>query len=304
MIHVVATKPWSRDEVLTQLASLRQHQQQGRRSPHKRLLVLLALGRLAAEGTSTLAWSATADKLADVIRDFGPPSSTSRTQSAAYPFTRLRSDEIWTLDHEVPNDNVRPLTEHEVVGRLIPELEEALKDPDIAGAAARQLVEAEFPPTIAPDVLTAVGLDPDLVLGAPGTAIPPRRRRGSWPAAILTARDRQCAFCGFDGQLGAATVGVEAAHVRWFGFGGPDELDNGVALCSLHHKLFDHGVLGLGDDLRIIVSAGFTSRTSTGQTVYDLHHRPLRMRPGTPRPAAAHIAWHIDQVFKRPALTG
>jgi hypothetical protein len=52
-------------------------------------------------------------------------------------------------------------------------------------------------------------------------AAAPRTRRGSWPAAILTAWDRQCAFCGFDGQLGAATVGVEAAHVRWFTYGGP-----------------------------------------------------------------------------------
>ncbi|GAA1332524.1 hypothetical protein GCM10009660_07110 [Catellatospora bangladeshensis] len=79
---------------------------------------------------------------------------------------------------------------------------------------------------------------------------------GSW--------DRQCAFCGFDGQLGAATVGVEAAHIRWFAFDGPDTPDNGLALCSLHHKLFDHGALGLAQDLRITVSAKFTSRTTTG----------------------------------------
>lgn len=302
MIDLVAIQAWTRDEVLTQLASLRQHQHQGRRSPHKRLLVLLAIGRLAAEGTSALGWSTTAKKLADVIRDFGPPSSTSPMQSAAYPFTRLRSDRIWTLDHDVPDDNVRPLADHQVVGRLVPGLEKALTDPEIACAAARQLVEAEFPPTIAADVLIAVGLDPDAVLSAAARGAVPRRRQGTWPAAVLTAWDRKCAFCEFDGQLGAATVGVEAAHVRWFGFGGPDELDNGIALCSLHHKLFDHGVLGLSADLRILVSADFTSRTPTGRSVYDLHHCSLRPRPGTALPAAAHVAWHGAQVFKWPAL--
>jgi len=114
--------------------------------------------------------------------------------------------------------------------------------------------------------------------------------------------DRQCAFCGFDGQLGAATVGVEAAHIRWFAFDGPDTPDNGLALCSLHHKLFDHGALGLTQDLRITVSAKFTSRTTTGRTVYQLHERPLDPRPGTTPPAPAHITWHTREVFKGPAL--
>jgi putative restriction endonuclease len=295
-------RPWSKDEVLARLSSLRQHQHRGQRSPHKPLLVLLALGRLTTSGTSALPWSTAAAALADLIRDYGPPSATSPAQSAAYPFTRLRSDKIWTLDHEAPMDLVRPLATHRVVGRLVPELEAALRDPTIASAAARQLVEAEFPPTIAPDVLMAVGLDPDAVLGHRDQATIPRTRHGSWPAAILMAWDRQCAFCGFDGQLGAATVGVEAAHVRWFTYDGPDELDNGLALCSLHHKLFDRGALGLSDDVRIIVSAKFTSRTSTGQSIYDLHRRSLQPRPGTTLPAEAHIDWHTRQVFKGPAL--
>jgi hypothetical protein len=35
------------------------------------------------------------------------------------------------------------------------------------------------------------------------------------------AWNRKCAFCRFYGQLGAATVGFEAAHVRWFNPAGP-----------------------------------------------------------------------------------
>ena len=57
---------------------------------------------------------------------------------------------------------------------------------------------------------------------------------------MLQAWDRQCAFCRYDGQAAVATVGVEAAYVRWFSFDGPDSLDNGLALCVLlHHKLFE-----------------------------------------------------------------
>jgi len=99
-------------------------------------------------------------------------------------------------------------------------------------ACARGLVESQFPETVAADVLTAVGLDRDTVLHAADRSPDP-------------------AFCGYDGQVGGATVGVEAAHVRWFSFDGPDSLDNGLALCVLHHKLFDLGALGL--DLALCV---------------------------------------------------
>lgn len=292
-------------EVLARLASLRQHRHQGHRSPHKPLLVLFALGQLKATGSSEIEWSAAAERLAALIGDFGRPSSAAPAQRAAYPFTRLRSDGIWTLDHDVPMDLVRPLATGRVTGRLAEALENALRDPEIAAAAARQLVNAEFPPTIAPDVLMAVGLDPDTILTVTDQAAIPRHRNRSWVSAILTAWDRQCAFCGFDGQLGSATVGIEAAHVRWFTFDGPDEPDNGLALCSLHHKLFDHGVLGLvgGEDLQITVSSKYTSRTRTGRAVYDLHEQPLRPRPGTTPPATAHIHWHTSEVFKGPALT-
>ena len=54
---------------------------------------------------------------------------------------------------------------------------------------------------------------------------------------------------------------------------GPDELDNGLAPCMLHHKLFDRGMLGLDDDRGLVVSQRFTARTPTGRAVYDLHGR-------------------------------
>lgn len=43
-------------------------------------------------------------------------------------------------------------------------------------------------------------------------------------------------------------------------FDGPDDVDNGLCLCALHHKLFDKGVLGVGDGHRILVSREFVGR--------------------------------------------
>jgi hypothetical protein len=51
-------------------------------------------------------------------------------------------------------------------------------------------------------------------------------------------------MCGFDGALGHP-VAIEATHVRWHSQQGPDETANTLALCALHHALFDLGVLGI-----------------------------------------------------------
>jgi putative restriction endonuclease len=81
-------------------------------------------------------------------------------------------------------------------------------------------------------------------VAAAASATPEERTRSrSWALDVLAAWDRQCAFCGYDGQLGAAQVGLEAAHVRWFTHDGPDDLDNGLALCAVDHKLLDRGPL-------------------------------------------------------------
>ncbi|MCC6497725.1 MAG: HNH endonuclease [Propionibacteriaceae bacterium] len=289
-------------EALPDLLAVRQHQRDGQRSPHKPLLILLALGHLAATGSSELAWSSAAPKLGELLAEFGPPSRTSPAQSAAYPFTRLRSDHVWTLSHDVPMDLVAPLNRDEVIGRFVPEVEEQLR-PDVIHATARAIVEAEFPASLVDDVLAAVGFDADQTVG-PVLVGRSRRRTAGWPAQVLAAWDRQCAFCGYDGQLGMGSVGLEAAHVRWFNFEGPDQLDNGLALCALHHKLFDRGALGLSDDCRIQVSASFSARTDAGRRIYELDGKRLLPRPGTLLPAGAHIEWHSTQVFKGKLLTG
>lgn len=297
-------------ELLARLSSLRQHRRRdGQRSPHKPLLVLLVLGRLAATGSSALPWTEAEPMLGDLIGEFGPPSRTHPAQSAAYPFTRLRSDGVWVLDQDVPMDSPGPLALGAVTGRLAPPLEAELRArPELIWPVARELVLGNFPATIAPDVLAAAGLDPELVLDTPGSwpaagqVTGTRRRDPAWRVSVLLAWDRQCAFCGYDGQLAAATVGLDAAHVRWFAFGGPDTPDNGLALCSLHHKLFDLGALGLSHELRVLVSTAFTARTDAGRAVYSLHGRRLTPRPGTTVPAPDHLTWHARQVFRGEPL--
>ena len=287
-------------EPYERLLGLRLHQTQGRRSPHKPLLALLAFGRLLETVSSDLPWSVAKVQLADLIAEFGPASQTAKAQGAAYPFTRLRADGVWQLDADVPDDRISSL--QHVTGSFVPTVEAELrKSPTRALATAQALVTSHFPHSLVNDVLIAAGLEPELVLGS-APVESQRRRSTAWRVQVIEAWDYQCAFCGWDGQLGGVAVGLDAAHVRWFSYAGPDAPDNGLALCSLHHKLFDRGALGLDDDLRVRVSRSFTARTETGKAVYDLHGVVLRPRPGTALPAAEHVSWHDREVFKGEQL--
>jgi putative restriction endonuclease len=267
--------------------------------------VLLALGQLASTGSSSMPWSVVQERLGSLLAEFGT-AATSGTSAAAYPFTRLRSDGVWQLSRDVPNDNVGPLNEEPIDGYFTSEIEQELsRSSESLNAVARVLVESQFPLTIAPDVLTAVGLDPDVVFGSPAAMVTftqGRRRDANWRRQILAAWDRSCAFCGYDGALHGAPVGIEAAHIRWFNFGGPDNLDNGLALCSLHHKLLDRGAIGLSNPGTIFVSDAFSAVGDVGQSVYALHGRELRSRPGTRLPATEHVLWHRQEVFKGKPL--
>ena len=284
------------------LMALRQHRLNGKRAPHKPLLVLLALGQFARSGSSSLQWSEVETRLGALLAEFGTSQSRGAS-SVAFPFTRLRTDGVRALSREVANDSVSDLRAAPVEGHFTPEVESALAaSPNAVNEIARSIVESQFPMSIASDVLSAVGLNPDFVFsGAKDTVIldlEKRRRDAGWRDRILAAWDRSCAFCGFDGRLGGGTVGIEAAHVRWFNFDGPDDMDNGMALCSLHHKLLDRGVLGLGGEGTVVVSSDFSASSAAGRAVYELHQLELRPRRGTPLPALAYVEWHRSEVFK------
>lgn len=170
---------------------------------------------------------------------------------------------------------------------------------------AQVLLDADLPPSPHGELCEAVGLEFEPA-GVTRLTAAGRRRDGRMRERVLTAYEYRCAFCGYDGRLGQVAVGLEAAHVRWWAFDGPDDVDNGLCLCSLHHKLFDKGVLGVGEGHRVLVSQHFVGHgTAARAQVTDLSGRPLLgPQPGTAPIAASHRAWHTEQVFRgdpRPA---
>ncbi|WEH34426.1 HNH endonuclease [Streptomyces sp. AM 4-1-1] len=293
---------------LERAASLRQWSANGIRAPHKPLLLLYALGGFQRDAEGELRYSEVEQDLRRLLAEYGPGNRTT----PAYPFHHLVNDEVWEVrTHRgagSPGTGVRELRASGAAGRLAPGLRTALRrDPSLLGRMGQVLLDLHFPPSLHGELCEAIGLELDSagIELTPGTRAR-RQRDRNMRELVLTAYEYQCAFCGYDGRIGAVSVGLEAAHVRWWAFDGPDDIDNGLCLCSLHHKLFDKGVLGLGDDHLIKVSQHFVGRSAAArQHVVALAGRPvIGPQPGVRRVAATHRDWHARQVFHgtaRPA---
>jgi putative restriction endonuclease len=293
----------SRDEWLQRIRSIRRWQRDGERAPHKPLLILAGLAQLQRCGSSTLRFGDAETMLASLLDEFGPPRKTT----PAYPFYRLQSDGVWVVDSggAETGDSAPKLRAANAAGCFAPDLEEALRsDPALASLLALELLFDNWPETQHNDLCGALGLDIEAfeTAAARENVHALRRRDPAFRQAVLIAYEYRCAICGYDGRLGNEAVGLDAAHVRWWAFDGPDEVGNGLCLCGFHHKLLDRGVFGLTEDHRVAVSMHFVGR---GRAAEDFVMRfagenLLRPQAGHELPRDAFVTWHTQQVFRGP----
>lgn len=270
----------------------------GVRAPHKPLLVLYALGRRAAGDLGPLRFADVERPLRRLLERFGPPR---RRHHPEFPFWYLQTDRVWVVHPPAgyPSrpgtacPSARQLREFGAAGWFAPEVAAALAaDDGLAGRVAHALLDAHFPESLHPLLLEAVGLDPAPPAGR-------RRRDPQFRERVLRAYGRACAVCGLHLELDGRSVGVDAAHIRWHSAGGPDEVGNGLALCALHHRLFDLGALSLSADGGTVVVSEAAGGLTVDAALTRHHRRPLASPVRTAyRPDPGHVRWHRDQVFR------
>jgi putative restriction endonuclease len=268
------------------------------------LLLLYALGRLQRTGRSRVSFAEAEPDVARLLSEFGP----ARATTPAYPFHHLQTDGLWVVDagDADPGSSPGRLRASGATGQLDSAFEVALRrDPGLVALIARVLLDANFEESLHRELCEAAGLDIEgLEVAAAGARVQQLRRRDPrFRELVLVAYEYQCAMCGYDGRLGTEAVGLDAAHLRWWAFEGPDTVENGLCLCSFHHKLLDRGVLGVSGEHEVAVSAHFVARgRAAEELVLRLVGQPLLMpQPGQPAPSQDHIGWHLDQVFRPPA---
>jgi|SRR5579862_3677154 len=288
---------------IARVTHLNQWRRHGERAPHKPLLLLYALAKLQQTGNSLLEYTKAERDLQSLLDEFGPPRRTS----PSYPFHHLVSDGLWTVRTKhgdgSPGDSRGVLRSSGAVGSLAPEFVDALeRSPGLFAAIVSAILQANFPETLHADILAALGLSLDL----PDSELEPklaRRRNPAFREKVLLAYEYRCAICGYDGQLERLAVGIEAAHIRWWQALGPTEVSNALALCSLHHKLLDAGVIGVTSEYFVQVSSHFIGRSDASVAlVLAFAGRPLiQPQPGQSGPDPEHVRWHEREVFRPPA---
>lgn len=300
----------TRDEVLQAFDAIRVWQNGDRRAVHKPLLVLLALSRINELTPQTMDWNDAEPLLKELLEEFGPDGSANTRH---YPFWHLRTDGLWKLDGP-SNILNRPagatptlaeLRQNHVRGGFADPIYAVLKtDSELISIVAQRIVEAHFPESIRGDVLDAVGLSQiDYSYAARS---PQRRRDPAFRAKVLLAYQYRCAVCGHDLRMGHQSVGLEAAHIKWFQANGADDVPNGIAMCSLHHKVFDLGVFKILPESFVMVFSQHLNGSEVASQRMLVYHGAGMILPQAkeylPRPA--NLEWHAKQVFKTPVRPG
>lgn len=277
------------------------------RAPHKPLLLLLALAR-QQRGETRLAYYERdiRDRLRALLRSFGPHRKVLHPEN---PFWYLKNDDLWEIPESdlariqggsgaTPTD--RRLRDAGARGGLSRSTERLLaRRPELIVQAAQRILDGHFAPSLHESICDAVGLARGVHRSQP---VERPQRDPNFRHAVLTAYERRCAICDFDMRIDDDLVAIEAAHIKWHAAGGPDAVPNGLALCTLHHRTFDRGAIGLDrapDGFRLIVSENVNGQSEPLRRLLAQHGRPVREpQRSCQRPLGDFVDWHRREVFR------
>ena len=282
------------------------------RAPHKPLLLLYALGRLINDSERLINFREVDKELKILLQEFGPSRKSYHTE---YPFWRLQNDNIWQVEatdkdelkyrQEKPGKYHSDVLKSELIkcnakGGFTAEVFAKLhNDPNLLKEIVLYLLGTCFPETVHEDILAAVGLT---LINSSGTPSSKVKRSPAFRENILRVYGYACAVCGLNIRYSNnSSLCIEAAHIKWHQAGGPDSENNGLALCVLHHKLFDRGAFSISNEGNILVSQHIHGESGLQEWLLN-HHGKAVTSPISPEymPHNDFVHWHRKEVFKSP----
>ena len=116
--------------------------------------------------------------------------------------------------------------------------------------------------------------------------------------SVVTAYEETCAVTGLRMVNGGGKAEVQAAHICAVQHGGPDVVQNGIALSATCHWLFDRHLISLRNDYSLLVA-----HNRVPSEFQDLFSNQLQ-RIHLPNdeqlwPRLAYIEWHRDRFLGR-----
>jgi len=290
------------DQLVEKINSINVWKKGDKRAPHKPLLLLLALSLTQQRKQRLTKFSHIEKTLTELLIEFGPQRKNYYPEE---PFKRLPGDGIWELSTNNGEAIDKPihyskseLRQDGVLGGFTIEVYNLIKsNSNLLSQISNTLLSSHFPNTIHQDIIDTIGLDLDIEYQK--ITQEKRKRDPKFRGKILEAYNYRCAVCGFDVRIGNTPIALEAAHIKWHQAGGPDIESNGLALCSLHHKLLDRGAFGLSNEFKVIVSDKANGHTGFQEWIMDFEGKELSApRKDIYTPDVRFAEWHIREVFQ------
>ena len=302
----------SDSDVLKRFQNMQIGRSGDQRAPHKPLLALWAIGRCLRGEQRLASYELIHQELGQLMRRFGPHGRPPNTH---HPFWRMQKDGVWEVDQA---DLVRTtkskdaltsdLRRRQIHGGLTESDYAAFQsNPILAQRVAGSLVAKHFPPSLHEEVLDGTAIQAgtpydDEAEDRDDWVVTRRRRRDpAFRERVLVAYGHQCAVCEFSGRFHDQPLALEAAHIKWHEYKGPAVVENGLALCALHHRLFDKGAFTVLPDLNVLVASAIHG-VGVDEVLGRYHGKSLRAPPleDFPRPDSGFLGWHQREVFKAP----
>ncbi|OAT86014.1 hypothetical protein A6P54_17870 [Bacillus sp. MKU004] len=88
------------------------------------------------------------------------------------------------------------------------------------------------------------------------------------------------------------------AHIKWFSQNGPDIVNNGLALCKIHHWAFDKGAISIEPgSLKIDVSPLFIGRDNQSIEMIESFRGREIFPFKEEMPDERYLGWHREYIF-------
>lgn len=294
------------------------------RAPHKPLLLLWAIGQCLQGKERLFRFKVMEENLRLLMVEFGTAKQLERTDFARDPFWLLKeTDGLFDVEHKGMLQlmkNTRPsrqsLIDQHAQGGFTEHLYNELKlNHRMAICIANLLIDKHFCEQLRlPILMSTLG---EKVL-TPASAVSllyqikedlsPLIKSILWRRArfpkfrldVLKHYNYRCAVCDYTFKIHNQTYpGLEAAHIQWHSHDGPDEINNSLALCSIHHELFDRGIFTVMPQSHTIIFSEEACVENTNSPITSLHQAELNSLPDdvANHPSHEFLNWHHENVF-------
>ncbi|GAB3959987.1 HNH endonuclease [Spirosoma harenae] len=102
-------------------------------------------------------------------------------------------------------------------------------------------------------------------------------RGGLFKRLVPKVYDFTCAISGMKVISVDGSSLVEACHIVPISISGDDKVTNGIALCPNLHTAFDKGMIGINEQLRVVVSPSLADNVASPYNLKQFHGRSIRL---------------------------